>query len=716
MRLRVRLIVAFFLLSVVPLTVVTFYAYASSARALREAVEREADLLAGELGQRMQLVTAQLSERVEHVMDIAELQDAVEQVSLQADERQLVVPSAAPAAAVVTTTLNEQVAQSLGEAAMLLNNVRLRGLRGSGRRSSPPGAGGTDASARSGAPATPPVPPERSPAPAGPDAGLPDALRIDLAPIRRELLREMVPDGRFDALTPEQRRKLGDELRIRMLGIQQGLQLGARALQQRAEDAQRQAVEAAASAAAAPPAVPGAPPPPPAPAPAVRLVRTSEVSGTRLDVRVERDGEVVRELNAEINLPNLLATVFSTTRSDRGEVPFAFGADGQLFTPDPDDRAVVESFGNAVRTSAPAVVRLRDWIVVTTSDPSGFGLTLGIARPMGDSLAGLRRTAAANAGLGMLLIGLALAGIVPLSSRLTRNLSVLHEGVARIARGDYRARVSVKASDEIGDLADAFNKMAEDVERHQRAAIGQERLKRELELGRQIQNDMLPHSPLRLGSTEIKGVSVPAREVGGDFFNYFELPSGQVALLVGDVSGKGVGAALLMANIQASLRTRLAMGQDLAVLADALDHEVEAGSPAPVYATLFVAILDPPSRVLRYVNAGHNPQYVLRADRRLDRMHSTGLPIGLLAGHGYREERIQLDAGDVLFFYTDGCVEAEAEADDEMFGAERLEQVLSGADPSGAEDVLARVESAVNRFRGSRDLFDDATMMAVRVG
>jgi serine phosphatase RsbU (regulator of sigma subunit) len=543
-------------------------------------------------------------------------------------------------------------------------------------------------------------------------------LRIDLAPIRRELLREMVPAGRFDALTPEQRRKLGDELRIRMLGIQQGLQLGARALQQRAEDAQQKAVEAAASAAAAPPAVPGPPPPPPpaVPAPAVALVRTSEMSGTRLDVRVERDGEVVRELNAEINLPNLLATVFSTTRSDRGEVPFAFGSDGQLFTPNPDDRAVVESFGDAVRTSAPAVVRLRDWIVVTTSDPSGFGLTLGIARPMGDSLADLRRTAAANAGLGALLIGLALAGIVPLSSRLTRNLSVLHEGVTRIARGDYRARVSVKAGDEVGDLADAFNRMAEDVERHQRAAIGQERLKRELELGRQIQNDMLPHAPLRLGSTEIKGVSVPAREVGGDFFNYFELPSGQVALLVGDVSGKGVGAALLMANIQASLRTRLAMGQDLAVLADALDHEVEAGSPAPVYATLFVAILDPPSRVLRYVNAGHNPQYVLRADRRLDRMHSTGLPIGLLAGHGYREERIQLDAGDVLFFYTDGCVEAEAEADDEMFGAERLEQVLSGADPSGAEDVLARVESAVNRFRGSRDLFDDATMMAVRVG
>ena len=134
--------------------------------------------------------------------------------------------------------------------------------------------------------------------------------------------------------------------------------------------------------------------------------------------------------------------------------------------------------------------------------------------------------------------------------------------------------------------------MAEDVERHQRAAVGQERIRRELELGRQIQHDMLPRTPLRLGLTEVKGVSVPAREVGGDFFNYFELADGQIALLVGDVSGKGVGAALLMANIQASLRTRLALGQDLAAIANALDVDIDANTPGSVYATLFMAILD----------------------------------------------------------------------------------------------------------------------------
>ena len=144
-----------------------------------------------------------------------------------------------------------------------------------------------------------------------------------------------------------------------------------------------------------------------------------------------------------------------------------------------------------------------------------------------------------------------------------------------------------------------------------------------------------------LGLTEIKGVSVPAREVGGDFFNYFMLRDGRIALLVGDVSGKGVGAALLMANLQAALRTRLALGQDLASLAQELDVDIDRTTPGPVYATLFVGILDPATHRLRCVNAGHNPQYVLRTDGRLERMESTGRPIGILSGGGYTEQALR---------------------------------------------------------------------------
>jgi len=102
-------------------------------------------------------------------------------------------------------------------------------------------------------------------------------------------------------------------------------------------------------------------------------------------------------------------------------------------------------------------------------------------------------------------------------------------------------------------------------------------------------------------SASVKGVSVPAKEVGGDFFNYFSLADGRIALLVGDVSGKGVGAALLMANIQASLRTRLALGQDLDAIAREIDVDIEGNTPGPIYATLFVGILDPATRELRYV-------------------------------------------------------------------------------------------------------------------
>jgi len=361
---------------------------------------------------------------------------------------------------------------------------------------------------------------------------------------------------------------------------------------------------------------------------------------------------------------------------------------------------------------------LPDWVVFMTADPSGSGLRFGIARPVGDSLGDLRRTAGRNAGLGLLLIGILIVGVVPLSGQLTKDLTDLTEGVDRIAHGDYRARVPVRSRDEVGELASAFNKMAEDVERHQHAVGEQERLRRELELGRQIQSDMLPRAPMSFGLTEVQGVSIPAREVGGDFFNYFALDSGHVALLVGDVSGKGVGAALLMANIQASLRTRLAMGQNLSAIAEALDRDMASAAGTRLYVTLFLGIFDPTTRRLQYVNAGHNPQFVLRPGQALEKMHATGIPIGLLAGRGYSHRDVALSSGDLLFFYTDGCVESENEAD-EMFGTDRLEALLvsiGSCGPSTPDRVLQQVEEAVTSFRGTREPGDDATMMAVRIG
>lgn len=852
MSLRVRLIVAFFLFSVVPLAAVTFYSYTSNLRALHLAAQQETQLLTGELTQRMQVVTAQISERVQDLMDMpvaaatgtsgsqpsaartvarSERKPALDAPAAPAPPAAPAAPASIEAAALVDPrAIEAQVAGALGEVAMLLNNVEVRGMGRPGSRNPrgtppPPWPGQAPLPSRpvqqSGRPEGAPIRDTETAGPAGPSpnlsgrqgndprgrrrlegrglaAGTPDAnpdpnpdvnldpshIKIDLAPIRRELFRELTSGEALEQMTPEQRQRVGREVNQRLLGIVQGMKLSAAEVQKKAEAARQQAAADTAAADArvgaqvrtSPPASPPrgadplasplpAPPPvaplppgnatanvPPAPAAAsaarsARVPATPErpgqperrvqpdrretatprerpqapttkktaLTGTKLNVQIQRDGEVLQQVDAEINLPNLLATVFANTKRDSGEIPFAVGRDGQLYAPTDADRARLATLDVSRIDDTPGTKRVDDWVVVTMPDRSGAGLRFGIARPVGNLLKDLRRTTARNAGLGLLFVGIALAGMVPLSGRLTRNLTELTQGVGRIAQGDYAARVPVKSRDEIGRLASAFNHMAADVEQHQRSAVEQERIRRELELGRRIQSDMLPRTPLHFGLTEVKGVSVPAREVGGDFFNYFALDSGLVALLVGDVSGKGVGAALLMANIQASLRTRFALGQGLSAIAEAIDWDIEANTPGPVYATLFIAIFDPATRVMRYVNAGHNPQLVRRSDGGLERMSSTGMPVGLLAGHGYSEREVRLAPGDLLFFYTDGCVEMENEAGD-MFGSERLEALVAASGRGSADEVLVAVEQAISAFRGGRDLFDDATMMAVTVG
>jgi serine phosphatase RsbU (regulator of sigma subunit) len=759
MSLRLRLVLAFFLLSVVPLGALTLVVHASNSRAMRETAGRETELLAGELSQRMQVVTARLTEQVEHLVELAESNEAATEAARRAVQQSVAVTRVQSAAA--TEAADDAVAGTLGQLAMLLNNVELRdsfrgrgaggggrGGRGQGRRGDAPGPAAPPpvaqpATVPPGAPAAPPPPvpprvedgrgrgePRIGPPPAGtpggrgPAPGTPgdrpadERITIDMRPIRLDILKQYASEDEFMKLPEADRQRIIGEVNQRMLGIAMGIRMGAAEAQRRVTEAQKAASEKAREAVVqARAGTPAAPKPVTAPLPPLPpMERKAKLSGSRLDITLERNGQVVRQLNAEVDLPNLLGTVFSTTRRDRGEVPFAVARDGRIYTPTKEDQQVVETLGDVMLADTPPGTFVQpDWVIVTTADPTGSGLKFGIARPVGDSVMELRRASARNGAIGLGFIGLALIGIVPLSGRLTRNLSVLSGGVNRIAQGDYRARVEVRSSDEVGRLATAFNRMAEDVERHERAAVGQERIRRELELGRQIQHDMLPRTPLRLGLTEVKGVSVPAREVGGDFFNYFEVADGQIALLVGDVSGKGVGAALLMANIQASLRTRLALGQDLAAIANALDIDIDANTPGSVYATIFMAILDIATHRIRYVNAGHNPQYLLRGTGGLEEMPSTGLPIGMLSGRGYREGTADVAEGDLLFFYTDGCVEAESETG-EMFSAERLETVLRSAAAPGAGDALALVETAVNQFRGTREPFDDATMMVVKVG
>jgi len=261
----------------------------------------------------------------------------------------------------------------------------------------------------------------------------------------------------------------------------------------------------------------------------------------------------------------------------------------------------------------------------------------------------------------------------------------------------------------------AFNRMARDLASNQERLVEQERLRKELELCRRIQTELLPKKPLSYPFAEVQGVSIPAHELGGDFFNYFVLPGDEVALFMGDVSGKGVPAALLMANLQATLRARIPLEPDLAAFAEQLDREVEGSTPAEVYLTLFLGILDPRRGELRYVNAGHESPFLLRGDGRLERLAATGRPIGLMSGGGFIERRVALAAGDRLFLYTDGLVDAENESGD-AFGPERLETLMARGGAADPAALLERIERAYQDHRGGMDAADDATLLVLKVG
>ena len=335
----------------------------------------------------------------------------------------------------------------------------------------------------------------------------------------------------------------------------------------------------------------------------------------------------------------MIETVLSLGRRDRGEIPFVLDAGGELHTVDPDAARTVSALTSTKRPARPSTPRRPSWRATGSSSRGATRRASSSAwrAPSASRCARCGSASLRSLAVGLLLIAGAFAIILPLASRLTRHLT---RAQRRASSGWRRATGprgwTSNTADEVGELAQSFNRMASELESHDRLLVKQERLARELELCRQIQNEMLPHGPLKLGLAEIAGVSIPAREVGGDFFNYFPLADGRIAVLVGDVSGKGVGAALLMANIQATLRARLQLESDLAHLADSVDRDIAANTPPEVYITLFVGLLDPPRRELHYVNAGHNPQFLLRADGGIERLGSTGLPIGLLPGRGLR--------------------------------------------------------------------------------
>lgn len=418
----------------------------------------------------------------------------------------------------------------------------------------------------------------------------------------------------------------------------------------------------------------------------------------------------------DVELRALLKVVLSMTRREEGLIPFAVDSERRVYAADPSELPALYGLKLAPAPAGASVAALDpdDWIVVAQKDQDS-GVTVGVARPLEGALQEIRRTAVRNLGYGLAIGLVALLGIVPVSRQLTRNLATLTEGVERLGRGETGVQVPVpRGAEELGRLATTFNRMALDLRQQQDRLLEQARLRKELEISRRIQEELLPREAARLPFAEAAGLSIPAREVGGDFFNYFALSPQEAAILVGDVSGKGVPAAILMANLQATLTARLPLENDLARLAQRLDSDLGSAQAGASYLTLFIAVLDGRAGSLRYVSAGHNTQLLLRRAGGVTRLESTGRPLGLLPGGHYEERRLAVEGGDVLLLFTDGVLDAE-DTQGEAFGMERLEALVAGCAGGAVAQVLARVEEALRNHRGPVEPGDDATIVAVQV-
>ena len=245
------------------------------------------------------------------------------------------------------------------------------------------------------------------------------------------------------------------------------------------------------------------------------------------------------------------------------------------------------------------------------------------------------------------------------------------------------------------------------------ARFQQERLERELQLAMEIQQRFQPTAPPVVTGYEFQGISFPCYEIGGDYYDFIQREDGRLVIALGDVSGKGTAAALLMSSLHASIHAQTGSHDSLVETISAVNRYLADNIPSNRFVTLFYAELDPESGALSFLNAGHNPPLIVHAAGTVEQLASGGLPLGIKANAEYREGRTTLQRGDVLVIYSDGVTEA-ASPNGEEFGPTRLYEVVSRNVDSSAAGIRDRIESALTKFSQGTQAADDITLVIVK--
>lgn len=240
-----------------------------------------------------------------------------------------------------------------------------------------------------------------------------------------------------------------------------------------------------------------------------------------------------------------------------------------------------------------------------------------------------------------------------------------------------------------------------------------ERMERELELATEIQQRFQPSAPPILEGYEFQGISFPCYEIGGDYYDFIPSCDDKMIVALGDVSGKGTAAALLMSSLHAAIHAQVSAKNSLYETVCSVNRYLAENTPANRFVTLFIGEIDPETNELTYVNAGHNPPLVGSADGEIKTLDSGGLPLGLMGIADYEVGKVTLEPGDVLVVYSDGVSEATNPLDEE-FGMDRLKNAVKSNIKSSASGIRDRIESTLSAFTENSPANDDITMVIVK--
>lgn len=308
-----------------------------------------------------------------------------------------------------------------------------------------------------------------------------------------------------------------------------------------------------------------------------------------------------------------------------------------------------------------------------------------------------------------------------ISKRISDPLKTLDEDVQAISAGDFDRRTDVVTNDEVGSLAQSFNYMTESLQKHiadlKEITAKEERIAMELSLAANIQASMLPKDfdmYSSLSEFKLYASMIPAKEVGGDFYDFFMIDDRHLALVMADVSGKGVPAALFMVKAKTSIKMRAVMGGTPSEILEDVNAQMCEGNNEELFVTVWLAVLDIKTGKGIAANAGHEYPAVRRAGGNFGLVqyrHSP--PVATMERMRFREHEFELHPGDSLFVYTDGVTEA-TDADNGLFGTDRMLEALNVEPDAEPTVLLKNVKEHVDRFVGEAPQFDDLTMLCLK--